>query len=447
MPTLPPLFIDQVKDQLPDEWGDLVQSLEEPSPISVNYNTKKQSNALFAGDPIPWNPQGQYLEKRPSFTLDPHFQAGRYYVQEAGSMFIAYVLDQIQKDKKFQTALDLCAAPGGKTTLLLNQLPDDCLVVANEVIKSRYQVLKENLAKWGRANIIATNADSKYFGPLEGRFDVVLVDAPCSGEGLFRKTPDARKEWSRENVQLCQSRQKRILSNALPLLSDGGFLIYSTCTYNFAENDHNVNWIINQGAFETVQLDIPAAWGIHQTRHGYQFYPHRTRSEGFYISILRKTDGSNRHKKIPSLKYYQPLSKKESTLPSQWLKDAEAFQLYANPKQELFFLPTIAKDLFALLSQTLPKVDPGTPMGIVKGKDLVPAHELALSIHLQEGIHQWKVNTVDAINYMRKTDQKPPSSLVKGWHLVSFDGAGLGWVKVLPNRMNNYFPKHLRIRK
>ena len=343
--------------------------------------------------------------------------------------------------------MDLCAAPGGKTTLLLNQLADDCIVVANEVIKSRFQVLKDNLAKWGRANVIATNADSKYFGPLEGRFDLVLVDAPCSGEGLFRKTPEARKEWSPENVQLCQSRQKRILSNALPLISEGGYLIYSTCTYNFEENDHNVDWIIEQGDFEPVNLSIPDAWGVHTTKNGYQFYPHRTRSEGFYISILRKSDAAFRHKKIPGLKYYQRLSKRERLIPSQWIHEAQQFELYANPKQELFFLNSEASDLFALLSQTLPKVDPGTPLGIVKGKDLVPAHELALSIHLIDEVFKWKVQQEDAINYMRKVDQKPPLFLVKAWHLVSYEGAGLGWVKVLPNRINNYFPKHLRIRK
>ncbi|MEO0341653.1 MAG: hypothetical protein AAF242_20895 [Bacteroidota bacterium] len=155
MQTLPSLFVDQIKAQLPEEWTDLIKALDESSPISINYNRKKQETSLFPGDAIPWNPSGQYLEQRPSFTLDPHFQAGRYYVQEAGSMFIAHVIDQIQKDQKIKTALDLCAAPGGKTTLLLNQLVDDCVVVANEVIKSRFQVLKDNLAKWGRANVIA----------------------------------------------------------------------------------------------------------------------------------------------------------------------------------------------------------------------------------------------------------------------------------------------------
>ncbi|MEO0341710.1 MAG: hypothetical protein AAF242_21205, partial [Bacteroidota bacterium] len=159
------------------------------------------------------------------------------------------------------------------------------------------------------------------------------------------------------------------------------------------------------------------------------------------------SDAAIRQKKIPGLKYYQRLSKRERLIPSQWIKEAQQFGLYANPKQELFFLNAEANDLFALLSQTLPKVDPGTPLGIVKGKDLVPAHELARSIHLTDEVSKWKVNQEDAINYMRKVDQKPPMYLVKGWHLVSFENAGLGWVKVLPNRINNYFPKHLRIRK
>ncbi|MEM6377359.1 MAG: RNA methyltransferase [Bacteroidota bacterium] len=417
--------------------------------ISESSQWKKvTSSKLFDGPIVPWNNSGQYLPERPSFTLDPNFHAGRYYVQEAGSMFLAFLLKQIQTQHHIKTALDLCAAPGGKTTLLLNHLPDDSLIVANEVIKSRYGILQENLVKWGRSNVISTQGDSQQFAELAGQFDLVLVDAPCSGEGLFRKTPASMKEWSRDHVQLCEHRQRRILSNAMPLVREGGFLIYSTCTYNPYENDGNVRWMMEQGGFDLYPLDLPEDWAIKQTKGGYQFYPHRTTSEGFYISILQKNAQERSAKKLPSLRYFSLAGKSDKEIVNNWVANIDNYKIIQDPKQNLFLLPRPHQTMLVRLSQFFSKITPGTPLGIIKGKDLVPDHAWALSIHQHEQIPSVTLDLASTLSFLRKQDfALPDGHTSKGWHLINYQEFGLGWVKVLQNRINNYFPNHLRIRK
>ena len=447
--SLPSEFAQSMRVQLGAEWPDFEASLSTVAPTSIHYNLKKASAVqLFDGPVVPWNEFGQYLHQRPSFTLDPNFHAGRYYVQEAGSMFLAFLLKQIQSQYPINTALDLCAAPGGKTTLLLNHLPDDSLIVANEVIKSRYAILQENLAKWGRSNVISTQGDSQQFAALAGQFDLVLVDAPCSGEGLFRKTPAAMKEWSTDHVQLCENRQRRILANAMPLVRAGGFLIYSTCTYNPYENDGNINWMLGQNDFIRYPLDVPTDWGIEQTKAGYQFYPHRTLSEGFYISVLQKTTREKSPLKSTALRYFNIAEKSAKKIASDWVVNMDDYQMIQDPKQNLFLLPRQHQAMLSRLCQSFSKICPGTPLGIIKGKDLVPDHAWALSIHRSDAIPGITLELESALSFLRKQDfPMTEGSLTKGWHLIKYQGFGLGWVKVLPNRINNYFPNDLRIRK
>lgn len=448
--SLPAAFVETMQVQLGSEWLRFEQSLEEPPPVSLHYNRSKPGETvLFAGPAVPWNPQAVYLEERPVFTLDPHFHAGRYYVQEAGSMLLAPILQQIQaaSDRPFQAALDLCGAPGGKTSLLLNYLPQECLVVANEVIKNRYAVLRENLVKWGRANVISTQGDSSQFEALAGLFDLVLVDAPCSGEGLFRKNRKARAEWSTDHVQFCASRQRRILHNALSLVREGGFLIYSTCTYNAQENDENVNWICAQGGFEVFSLSLPEKWGIVSTQVGQQCYPHRTRSEGFYVSVLQKTGVARKPGKVRPLRYFTKADKAMKHAGAAWLSPKKDWDFLTDPQGQLYFMEERHRDLLARLSSAFAKIMPGTLLGTIKGRHLIPAHALALSVHQGEALPGIEVDQTTALAFLRKQDLKDylPAP-VTGWQLIRYDGYGIGWVKVLPRRVNNYLPKQYRIR-
>jgi 16S rRNA C967 or C1407 C5-methylase (RsmB/RsmF family) len=288
---MPQAFQVQMQQLLGDEWDDFAAALQQPAPISIRYNPYKNTASPAALEKVSWSPNAYYLPERPVFTLDPAFHAGAYYVQEASSMFVGEVIRQLFPIQKPAKVLDLCAAPGGKTTDLLSCLPAQSLLVCNEVIRSRFQILKQNVIKWGQSNVILSNHDSKDFARLNGFFDVILVDAPCSGEGLFRKDPGASSEWSPNNVQLCTGRQKRILAKAADLLAPGGVLIFSTCTYNRKENEGNASWMMNTFGLEPISLDIPEAWNIVYRDIGYQFYPHRIKGEGFYIAVMTKKDG------------------------------------------------------------------------------------------------------------------------------------------------------------
>ena len=252
----------------------LLAALTTTPPISIRLNTKKISHIdelrFPVTQPVAWCANAYYLAERPVFTLDPHFQGGGYYVQEASSMFIAHMAKQLLPNRALRV-LDLCAAPGGKSTLLLDVLPKGSLLVSNEVVRNRYQVLIQNMQRWGEANVIITNHLPEDFAKVRHFFDVILIDAPCSGEGLFRKDKNAIAEWSPENVQHCSQRQRKILASALGSLRPDGLLMYSTCTYNRHENQENVQWLCKEYPLTPTPVNIPINWQI-QYDGGYQFY-------------------------------------------------------------------------------------------------------------------------------------------------------------------------------
>jgi 16S rRNA C967 or C1407 C5-methylase (RsmB/RsmF family) len=269
-----------------DAWSDFAEALQQPAPVSIRYNRHKNAVPQDAGE-VAWCAMGRYLPARPAFTRDPLLHAGAYYVQEASSMFLeqAAVLWPVQAGVR---VLDLCAAPGGKSTHLADLMPAGSLLVSNEAIRSRTAALSENLAKWGNPNVAVTHNDPKDFASLPDFFDVMLVDAPCSGEGLFRKEPVAAAEWSEAHIKLCAERQRRIVSDAWDALKDEGLLLYSTCTYNSEENEHNVRWITQHLGAAVVHVPLQAAWNITVNEYGYRFFPHKTKGEGFFISLMRK---------------------------------------------------------------------------------------------------------------------------------------------------------------
>ena len=258
--NLPQAFIERTRQLLGETQYPLFEeALQTEVPVSIRPNATKCAKEV-EGEPIPWASSGVYLKNRPTFTFDPLFHAGCYYVQEASSMFVERVLQAYVKEPVVM--LDLCAAPGGKSTLCRSVLPEGSLLIANEVMRNRSQILAENLIKWGHPEVIVTNNDPADFTDLTHLFDVILTDVPCSGEGMFRKDQVAVDEWSLENVDVCWKRQRRILTDIWPALKPGGLLIYSTCTFNREEDEDNVAWIAKELGAEILPVPMEEGWGI-----------------------------------------------------------------------------------------------------------------------------------------------------------------------------------------
>jgi 16S rRNA C967 or C1407 C5-methylase (RsmB/RsmF family)/NOL1/NOP2/fmu family ribosome biogenesis protein len=422
-------------------------ALGHESATSIRLNPlKKQANLdLKLAQSLPWHSAGHLLKERPIFTLDPAFHAGAYYVQEAASMFVAEAFKQIKNDKGGLKVLDLCAAPGGKSTLLADLLGPEDLLVVNEPIKNRVQILKENMNKWAYPHVIVAQHDPETFADLEGFFDVVLVDAPCSGEGLFRKDHEAVNEWSEDNAKLCSLRQQRILSAAAMLVKKNGYLIYSTCTYNPAENDHNVAWLKRTFDFSVVKLNHEASWGITETDHGLQFYPHKTMGEGFYIAVLQQNAAEfNRLKgKIDLARLNRRLVDYVNT----WIQEEKNESLLYFQKKDgvICAIPEALVDDYAVVMRALFKRSSGIEIGILKGTDLVPSHGLALSSLVSYEINSIELSREQALKFLKK-ELIEEVNTIKGWCLVKYQGLGLGWIKNMENRQNNYLPTELRIR-
>lgn len=442
----PPEFLDRMQAELGTEYLDFLAALEQPAPVSIRLNPAKTSSAFANATPIPWHPDGRYLDERPSFTLDPLFHAGAYYVQEASSMLIFEALHQTVDLGENLRALDLCAAPGGKTTLLRSAFSPDSFLVANEVIQNRIAPLKMNLEKWGHANVAATNHDPEDFERLAGFFDVVLVDAPCSGEGLFRKDEDAAGHWSPESVQACAARQRRILTAAAGLVKQGGVLLYSTCTFNASENEDNVRWLSEEMGFEFCPLTLAENWGVVEKKWGYQCYPHRVRGEGFFLAALRKTgDVQSQNLKTIPPKDWQRFPEKQLGIFDGWLAQAADNEFFTKPDGVVMAVPKVASEAFFAVGNALKKRSLGLEMGELKNKDFIPSHTLALSNALHPVLPKAELAKEQALLFLKKEniwEQGWP----RGWTLASYENLPLGWMKVLDNRINNYLPTNWRIR-
>lgn len=446
MKTLPIKFVENLQYILKEDYSQFESSLNSASLVSVRLNPDKPFPHEFDLDgKVLWSENGYYLKDRPVFTLDPAFHAGAYYVQEASSMFIEYVFKNYIDHSKPLRVLDLSAAPGGKATLLASLLKENDLLVANEVIKSRVKILKENLTKWGYSNVIVANQDPETFADLEGFFDVVLVDAPCSGEGLFRKNPDAINEWSEENVTMCSARQKRILSAASMLVAPDGVLIYSTCTYNSQENQENAEWLTRTFPFEPLEITFPEEWGMVQANPGLQFFPHRLRGEGFYLAVFRNTDREFRYKLTkPTL---NRLSKNDTALLKQWVRSDvfDQYEYFVRNDGRISAIPKTVLNEFGAVMRALDKRSSGLELGLFKGKNFVPDHSLALSGLVSDKIPKIELSKEQALLFLKK-DNIEVDSTASGWALATYKGLNLGWLKVIGNRVNNYYPAEWRIK-
>ncbi|MEJ7644466.1 MAG: rRNA methyltransferase [Chryseolinea sp.] len=440
-------FEKRMRGDLGTSWQAFADAHKEATPVSIRMNPRKLTLKPL-GDSIPWTTTGLYLPARPSFTLDPTFHAGCYYVQEASSMFLEQAFIQFVSGEQHLNILDLSAAPGGKSTHILSLINKQSLLVSNEVIRQRAGVLAENVQKWGYDNVVVTNNDPQDFQRLPGFFDVIVVDAPCSGEGLFRKDFNAMNEWSGDNVLLCSKRQRRILSDVLPALRPGGILIYATCTYNANENEDNLEWLSKESDITFLPLEGVEKWGIVPVSKGpvigYRFYPHRVKGEGFFMAVMRKDgDGAEyRHRQKGS---FTGPSKKIMERVRSWVNDPDE-KTFIVRNEQLQFFPKGKTSEVEALARCLYIIMAGTNLLTIKHDKLIPEHPAALSTELnRDNFKIVDVELDEALRYLRK-ETMTIQPIEKGFTLISYLGIPLGWMNVLDTRINNLYPAEWRIR-
>lgn len=401
MIEFPEDFKIMLRELMGEESRNLLEALDRPPVVSVRLNRRKPGARFPDARPVLWCPSGFYLDHRPDFIFDPLLHAGAYYVQDASSMIYESVAAKIVENLAFSGSvsalkvLDLCAAPGGKTTAIINALPDGAFVVANEYSVKRVGPLRENLIKWGYPNVKVSNRDSSFYTSSGEEFDIVAVDAPCSGEGMMRKDEFARRQWSPLLVAQCATLQKEILQNAVKALKPGGFLIYSTCTFNRSENEENAEFINKELGLEPWNPEFPANWnipgGIDTSLPVFRFMPHKTEGEGLFLALFRK--------------------------PGEWSP---------NPAPVYSKLPVPKKS----------------------AKKETPEIEDILDVNSDKtGLPRVELNKEKAIAYLRRESVTPPDDAPRGPVIVTYENLNLGLAKNVGNRLNNLYPKNWRILK
>jgi 16S rRNA C967 or C1407 C5-methylase (RsmB/RsmF family)/NOL1/NOP2/fmu family ribosome biogenesis protein len=440
---LPNDFIERMRDLLGEDYEDFKSALEGLPSVSVRLN-KNKVNGVLHSESVPWCETGYYLDERIPFTFDPAFHAGAYYVQEASSMFLEQAIKNYVK--KPVRCLDLCAAPGGKSTHLCDILPEDSLLVCNEVNPSRVGALYENIVKWGSPYTIVCSNEPKHIGKrLPHFFDVIVADLPCSGEGMFRKDRNSINEWSANNVNMCAGRQRHILKEVWDALRPGGLLIYSTCTYNIDENEQNLFTLYKEYGAKTLNIPIKTNWGIvgaqKHSQNVYRFFPHRTRGEGFFIAALLKPDDGS----------YRGFKNKDKELPhpyvgvDEWLIEPDRFHIELS-NNIIKAYPWMHYYNYAYMRQNnMDMLYSGILVGTKKGSDLIPSHPLAMSNFInREYFPTRELNTDEAITYLQKGELS--SGEEKGHVLLTYNGLTLGFIKQLTDRVNNLYPTDWRIK-
>ena len=411
MVNLPADFVAETRRIMGDErYNRFVGAFDEEAPTSIRVNPRiaidhgpwtilalqaSRAGADHSDSQVPWCAEGYYLNDRPQFTFDPLLHAGCYYVQEASSMFITHILRNVQCSMvNVQCALDACAAPGGKSTALRSVLPDDCVLISNEPMGNRAQILLENVTKWGGPNHIVTNNYPRDFRKAKLKFDLILCDVPCSGEGMFRKDPNAISEWSAQNVEKCWQLQREIVADAWECLTPGGLLIYSTCTYNTKENEENIRWILDTYDAQVLDIPVDPSWNITGSlldgfnEPVYRFIPGITRGEGLFVCALRK------------------ISSKDEGGRSKEISSADIIK-----------------------NKNLKVLDPGI---LLPPSSLLPP--------------KVDVDYAEALKYLRGEALVLPPDTPRGIVTITYQGQPLGPAKNIGNRANNLYPKPWRIK-
>ena len=445
------------------ESEEFLASLDSEPSLGIHINAEKmQKTGVVIPDNaerVEWTSNGFYLKSRPRFTFDPFLHAGAYYVEEPSSMFVEKALNYIQKDIRIDRALDLCAAPGGKSIMIRNSMKGG-LLVSNEPLSKRAAVLTENLAKWGNPDIIVTSDFPEAFDGLTGFFDLIATDVPCSGEGMFRKDETARSEWSKANVENCVQRQRDILHTIWPTLRKGGYIIYSTCTFNRREDEENVLFIANELGAEIINLETDADWHICGDTTGrnlpvYHFFPHKTRGEGFFLALLKKTSDT------PPAENRKSKKKKPETVSAdgfaKWINCKENFDFHKS-KDGISALRKAFADDYAAISEKLNVICAGVRVCTEKPAkfsnsarkpkpQFVPAPGLALSSCLnRKAFPDISLNYSDAIKFLRGESIPLTVYAPRGWVTVSYRNLPLGFANNVGSRLNNSYPPAWRIR-
>lgn len=454
---LPEDFILSMWSLFGNDSKQLFEALDSDAPVTIRLNPHKlKRNPLdfkLPLEPVPWSDWGYYLKERPAFTFDPLFHAGYYYVQEASSMFVEHVVRQHVKEPA--VCLDLCGAPGGKSVSLLSALPEGSLLVSNELVRQRANILSETLTKYGVSTSVVTNNHPRDFNAFPELFDLILVDAPCSGEGMFRKDPVAIEEWSTQNVAMCATRQKDILADVWPALKPGGVLVYSTCTFNRFENEENALWAVHALGASFVEVEIESTWGITPSlvRDAvcYRFLPHKTSGEGFFVALLQKGDSTEPEIDQKSASSYKKGRQKSSPFVKDitdfatWMLNPERFN-FIESDNRISAIPVNHLETMLLMKERLKVLSMGIPIGERKGKDLIPSHSLAMSCELnREAFNRYELSYSQAVAFLRK-EAIMLSDVNKGFVLLTYHHEPIGFVKNIGNRANNLYPNEWRIR-
>jgi 16S rRNA C967 or C1407 C5-methylase (RsmB/RsmF family)/NOL1/NOP2/fmu family ribosome biogenesis protein len=434
---LPIPFVERISKS-PLFGQNVLEAFDSSAPTSIRLNPNKSTTLDFElGEKVPWCNLGHYLTERPNFTLDPLFHAGIYYPQEAASMSVYEIVKSLTLPEN-PIVLDACAAPGGKSTALLEALPANGVLVANEMNRHRCNVLAENISKWGNSNVLVTHSEVHAFSKHKALFDLVLIDAPCSGEGMFRKDLNARTEWSLENVKLCAERQLEIVNQLADTVKEDGYLMYSTCTLNKEENEEIIQHLIENHAFEACPLPFLTNALPSEQSLGYYFAPGISKSEGLYICLLRKIENDK-----PSLRKNKQLPPiKTAALPDYIQINANDGLVQEDEKTYLMSQQTLS--LYEQLRGDFRFMKKGTLLGETAMKGFVPAHEFALSTALINTLPRAELSLLDARKYLH--GDTFPLIAEKGFVVVTYRDSALGLVKNLGNRFNNLYPKEWRIR-
>ena len=452
MKTLPVAFKELMRKQLGAEEAEhLFEALDSVSPVAVRLNPAKCGDAgvWSDGDAIAWSRNGRKLKERPSFTLDTAFHAGAYYVQEAASQFIDHIV--AGEPLQGKRVLDMCSAPGGKTTIYSTAVGVDGLVVANEYVRSRANILADNVRKWGMGNVLVTNNAPEHIAQFEGWFDLVAVDAPCSGEGMFRKEEVAREEWSIDAVKMCAARQLSIVREAWQSLKAGGLFIYSTCTFNDEEDEGLLRTFIDEmgDVFESSQrVEIDDAWGVVRGEVGafqtFRFFPHKTDSEGLFVAVARKAEATTQRTPKARKKVMQEVDKVSRRELMRWLQDADQYA-FAMVADTIYAYRTEQFKAVQALSEGLTAIYSGVAMGqIFKGK-LKPDWALSQYVGLnRDAVAVEELDEQRALDYLRKKDIAV-GDMVEGMNLMTHNGRALGFAKKVGARCNNLYPNSLKI--
>ncbi|WP_311550344.1 hypothetical protein [Prevotella aurantiaca] len=417
--TLPTAFEVYTKQLFGEKrYNIFFKSLQQSSSVSIRLNPFKTSETTQIANryepiPIAWCKEGFYLNVRPNFTFDPLFHAGAYYVQEASSMFLSHVLRHLVR--KPVALLDLCAAPGGKTTCARTAIKEGSIVFSNEPINKRAQILAENVQKFGHSDVVVTNNYPMDYKKSKLEFDVIVADVPCSGEGMFRKDPQAISEWSEQNVVNCRQLQRSIIADIWENLKPGGLLIYSTCTFNALENEENVAWILNEYDAQLLEVPTEKTWNITGSLINnplgedkpfpvYRFIPGFTQGEGLFMAIIKKGGTS--------------------------------INLEPN-----------AEKLVAEANKKLKIMAHGVKQGIIKGKKIIPDHSLALAINGDRSSYpNVEIDYETAIKYLRHEAIMLSAVVPKGIVTLTYRGHAIGFANNLGNRANNLYPQEWRIK-